>query len=208
MNVITRDEAIDAGLKHYFTGEPCAKAGHLSKRAVRDRYCYECQLARLRAYKASQRAARGAIPRPKTDEERDERRRSALRRYAEKHPERLKDSQQKYRENNRRKWLESKRKWSKANLDLLRDKSARRRAKTNGGRLSRGIAQKLLRLQKGRCVACSADIRSGYQIDHIVPIALGGSHVDSNIQLLCPRCNRKKGAKDPIRFAQENGRLL
>lgn len=42
----------------------------------------------------------------------------------------------------------------------------------------------------------------------IVPLAKGGSDGPENIQLLCAPCNRRKSAKDPIVFMQENGFLL
>ena len=39
--IITKQEAIDKGLKKYFTGKPCLR-GHLSYRWVSTRRCYEC----------------------------------------------------------------------------------------------------------------------------------------------------------------------
>lgn len=33
------------------------------------------------------------------------------------------------------------------------------------------------------------------ELDHIQPEALGGTHGPENIQLLCRRCNRQKGAR-------------
>jgi 5-methylcytosine-specific restriction endonuclease McrA len=33
-------------------------------------------------------------------------------------------------------------------------------------------------------------------IDHIVPLAKGGKNELDNLQLLCGKCNLKKGAKD------------
>jgi len=41
-----------------------------------------------------------------------------------------------------------------------------------------------------------------------MPLSRGGSNDKYNLQLLCPTCNLKKSAKDPIDFAQENGNLL
>lgn len=66
--------------------------------------------------------------------------------------------------------------------------------------------------QRGLCANCHAKLfRSGKQkfhVDHIVPLAKGGSNWPSNLQCLCPACNLSKHAKDPIAWAQENGRLL
>lgn len=41
LETITRDEAIDQGLKRYFTGEPC-NHGHIVYRFVGDGKCVEC----------------------------------------------------------------------------------------------------------------------------------------------------------------------
>lgn len=42
LQIISRREAIAAGLKRYFTGVPC-KRGHISERGVACHGCYECQ---------------------------------------------------------------------------------------------------------------------------------------------------------------------
>lgn len=44
----------------------------------------------------------------------------------------------------------------------------------------------------GRCVRCQSKERLEY--DHIIPVALGGANTARNLQLLCERCNREKGA--------------
>jgi 5-methylcytosine-specific restriction endonuclease McrA len=42
---------------------------------------------------------------------------------------------------------------------------------------------------------CGRSILGGYHIDHIVPIAKGGTSERRNLQLLAPICNLRKGAK-------------
>jgi hypothetical protein len=44
----------------------------------------------------------------------------------------------------------------------------------------------------GRCVECGTDF--DLQYDHVIPVALGGATTTENLQLLCGRCNRRKGA--------------
>src|SRR5215469_127679 len=41
LEIISRNEAIAAGLKFYFTGKPCGR-GHISKRMVVGNSCVEC----------------------------------------------------------------------------------------------------------------------------------------------------------------------
>ena len=43
----------------------------------------------------------------------------------------------------------------------------------------------------GCCVKCASNERLEY--DHIIPLTLGGSNTERNIQLLCEACNRRKG---------------
>lgn len=84
----------------------------------------------------------------------------------------------------------------------------RARKQANGGRISSGVVEKLMFLQKCKCVSCHKSLANGYEVDHIVALARGGKHEDANIQLLCPTCNKKKSAKDPIQFMQQRGYLL
>lgn len=57
---------------------------------------------------------------------------------------------------------------------------------------------------RGLCTLCEADLTGTINIgdaehfDHVVPLAQGGLNDVSNIQLLCSRCNGKKGHSAPI----------
>lgn len=84
----------------------------------------------------------------------------------------------------------------------------RARKKSAYGDISKGLAERLFELQKGKCACCGKSLGDNYHMDHIMPLALGGSNTDDNIQLLTPRCNMQKSAKDPIEFMQQRGFLL
>ena len=48
--------------------------------------------------------------------------------------------------------------------------------------------------QQGRCNGCGGEFPPRvFEVDHIVPLQLGGNESMDNKQLLCPSCNRKKG---------------
>ena len=88
-------------------------------------------------------------------------------------------------------------------------KGARRaRILGNGGSCTAKDIAALMVLQKHKCPVCRRDIGKEYHADHINPLARGGAHDRVNLQLLCPNCNLKKNAKDPIQFMQERGFLL
>lgn len=81
------------------------------------------------------------------------------------------------------------------------------RARANG-RLSMGLVQKLFRLQRGMCPCCTQALGDNYHLDHKMPLALGGTNTDDNMQLLRAVCNMQKHAKHPVDFMQSRGFLL
>lgn len=102
-------------------------------------------------------------------------------------------------------------KWAAANPEAVRVIKQNRRARKleNGGRLSKGVAEKLYSLQRGKCACgCKQPLGDDYHLDHIMPIALGGTNTDDNIQLLRAKCNLQKNAKHPVDFMQQRGFLL
>ena len=101
--------------------------------------------------------------------------------------------------------------WRAAHLEERKIKEQNRRARkiSSRGVLSKDIAEKLFKLQRGICACgCAQRLGENYHLDHIMPLALGGGHEDVNMQLLRDRCNISKGAKHPIKFMQERGFLL
>lgn len=102
---------------------------------------------------------------------------------------------------------EQTRRYRKENPHKVREFAARRSAR-KCGRLPAGTVQRLGQLQRWRCAICRAGIRKQYHLDHITALANGGAHAPWNLQLLCPSCNVRKSAKDPIQYMQERGFLL
>lgn len=96
------------------------------------------------------------------------------------------------------------------NLEAHRvyEHNRRARKRENGGALSPDLADRLYKLQKGKCPCCKEPLGDDFHLDHIIPIALGGTNTDDNIQLLRQRCNNQKCAKHPIDFMQQRGFLL
>jgi 5-methylcytosine-specific restriction endonuclease McrA len=100
--------------------------------------------------------------------------------------------------------------YCKANPDAKRIRKHNRRAREleSGGILSKGLSDKLFKLQRGKCPCCGQPLGSGFHLDHIMPTALGGSNTDDNIQLLRQQCNNQKHAKHPVDFMQSKGFLI
>lgn len=99
------------------------------------------------------------------------------------------------------------RQYLRLNNEVAREWARKRRGKVVD-RLPKGVIKKIGDMQRWRCVVCRRDIKDKYHLDHIYPLAKGGAHAEENLQLLCPSCNLKKSAKDPIEFMQSRGFLL
>lgn len=129
--------------------------------------------------------------------------------YREKNAEVLRIKKAEYAAANSSKIVEKVAEWRKANPDRKREQSHNYRArKRAGGKISMGLAARLYKMQKGKCACCGKPLGNDYQMDHIMPLALGGDNVDSNMQLLTTRCNLQKSAKHPVDFMQQRGFLL
>lgn len=122
--------------------------------------------------------------------------------YRVTHGPRLREWARSHYERNKDRLNAISRQWYYANKSIAKQYSHTRRARLrgNGGRLSYGIIRKLYAKQEGRCACCGASLVSGYHLDHIMPIVLGGTNTDDNVQLLTPRCNLQKGATHPDEF--------
>ena len=107
-------------------------------------------------------------------------------------------------------WKATARKWKDDNADLCRqyDRTKRARRKLAEGSHTKEDVAKILERQKWKCAECKASLKKAYHVDHIMPLALGGSNWPRNLQCLCPSCNVRKFATHPIDWARKNGRLV
>lgn len=94
--------------------------------------------------------------------------------------------------------------------EYMRAKDAKRRkwARESLKHFSAKDVQRVRALQKDRCPICRKHLGRLIDVDHIKPLSRGGDNGPDNIQILHRSCNRRKGAKDPLTFMQQNGYLL
>lgn len=205
--LVTRAEAKKHGLTRYFTGKPC-KRGHIAERIVAMAACIECAREIDRACRA-----RNLEHARKQD-------RDWKRDWRKNTPEiaRAKESAS-YRawylaniDEQRQKGKERSRIWYTANKEAKLGYWRNRHAKklmADGSHTQHDV-EKIRKSQKDRCAnpTCRIKLCGGGHVDHIQPLARGGSNWPRNLQLLCEPCNKSKGAKDPIEFMQSKGLLL
>jgi hypothetical protein len=99
--------------------------------------------------------------------------------------------------------------WESDNLDTesikalidSKDEKTKRKIEFAKGSPRRGPSRQFIsndvkitvwKREKGCCVKCGSN--KNLEFDHIIPVAMGGSSTERNLQLLCERCNREKGA--------------
>lgn len=129
--------------------------------------------------------------------------------YKNANPEKRKEIVNRSAKKNKDKIYKKNLEYRLANKEAYRVHTRNRRAKQRTtGILSKNISKKLYTLQKGKCACCGLPLGNDYHIDHIMPIALGGTNTDDNIQLLRATCNVQKSAKHPVDYMQQRGFLL
>jgi 5-methylcytosine-specific restriction endonuclease McrA len=209
-----KSEAKSLGLKRYNTGSPC-KRGHYSDRWTSTSMCCECLnqrnkeeywknpiLAREKAkkkYKPEYHSAYYKANKEKIDERNKQ--------WLADNSDKKSEIDAEYRKREVEKVAAANSKWSRENPEKRMAIWRNRQARIAGcdGTHTADDVSKIYASQSGLCVYCDADLSLGYHVDHIMPIALGGSNWPSNLQCLCPTCNIRKGAKHPDLWHDEIG---
>lgn len=103
------------------------------------------------------------------------------------------DRAAKWQKNNRDKVAIRNRKWRETNKELMAFYQRSRRAKILANTIYAVTAKDLQRLYSQPCIYCGAN--SQIEIDHVIPIARGGTHGIGNLISACQTCNRSKQDK-------------
>ncbi len=101
-------------------------------------------------------------------------------------------AQKRHRDTNKALYAARFKEWCNANRDKVRAYNAQRRAREMGaeGFHTATDRRALLERYDYRCGKCGS--RESPQIDHIVPLAKGGTNWPANLQVLCKSCNCQK----------------
>ncbi|MFL9943721.1 HNH endonuclease [Paraburkholderia graminis] len=206
--IVTRAEAKASGKTNYFTGKPC-KYGHVAPRQTVNGMCHACRAIKEPIWKEKYRDRMIARDRAYKQEKREEILANSRARYAA-NGEEQRQRRREYYWRNAESQREYTKAWREANPVMRRSYESTRRArqKQSGGKYTKKQIDALMFLQKCKCASCRNSLKEAFHIDHVMPLSKGGSNDISNIQLLCPDCNRRKSDKDPLEWAQANGRLL
>lgn len=232
--VILRKDAKRLFLKFYWTGSPCCR-GHLSKRRTTTGKCQECakiiqknfcdnhpgnnarnvKAWRLKnpLYNKQYFENNGIainLQRRKRYSTNPEKHKKEVRDWNLKNAQKHRDAARKWRMLNPERQKRNNKEWRTNNPERAACLGRKYRAKKkgNGGSHTAADIRDIFKMQRGKCAYCRISIDKKYDVDHIIPIVKNGSDNRSNLQLLCPPCNRSKNSKDSIDFMRSLGRLL
>ena len=85
--------------------------------------------------------------------------------------------------------------WKIKNPDKVRDDNSKRRAKVAAATVENVSRAIVWARDKGICGICKQKVSGTWHLDHVIPLARGGTHTYDNVQVTHPKCNMKKWAK-------------
>jgi len=127
--------------------------------------------------------------------------------HREQHLQETRDRSAAWRELNRDKDRTASKRWREDNPDAYRaiQHAARARKRNSQGSFSAEQWERLKDQFGYRCPRCGrAEPEITLTVDHVVPLAWGGSNDIGNIQPLCKACNAAKGAREAADYRSES----
>lgn len=187
-------EARTIGSNYYFNKKPC-KNGHISKRYVISRTCFECKKEKQIKSRADNPVLWMAYNKKANL---SARRKKSKAEWREKNRDKINQQNREWHANNPEKAAAKIKKWRSKNQESCRTYSRNRKAliKNAAGKHTKDDVLAIYEKQNKKCPVCNACLLSGYHVDHIVPLSKGGSNDAKNLQLLCAPCNQSKSNKD------------
>lgn len=82
-----------------------------------------------------------------------------------------------------------------ANPDKVRARSKKYQARKQRWTPSAELIRSLFVEQHGGCPACGKDLEAPWSVDHLLPVAQGGTNEEHNLILLHRACNQEKHSK-------------
>lgn len=221
-----RSEAKALGMTRYISGKPCPK-GHNGERMVSNGVCVACLAMRKEAHRGVNGEAHKIYMREWHARNKEaelayrKKNKERISRYAEdwykKNREKSAAAAKRWRSANLERSNESRRRWRRDNKERSAFLAKRWREKNpekqrtimfNRNSISRGVRQSVahgvissIKARQGfLCVYCCTSVVTVFDVDHINPVSRGGGNEVSNLQILCPSCNRSKGRKTHEEF--------
>lgn len=123
----------------------------------------------------------------------------AVRRYKQRHPERVRENDRLAQRRRRAKDPEPSRAQARAyyaaNKSRWKVYNGKRKAAERGPAVEAVARLVVLELNDGLCGLCGRDVDpANFHIDHILPLSAGGWHGYDNVQVAHPLCNLRKRA--------------
>ena len=114
-----------------------------------------------------------------------------------------------YRAANRDKIRAYRQAYRQRNLNAFRRYDSEKRARKRTTRVAPFTRDDILARDGNACYLCGIILAEGeITLEHVIPLARGGSHTPDNVRVACKRCNFSKGTKTPEEFLKwkEEGR--
>jgi 5-methylcytosine-specific restriction endonuclease McrA len=86
---------------------------------------------------------------------------------------------------------------------LIAERNKNNRRKGAPGRFTRAHIDILFEDQEGLCLYCGAELGEPFHVEHMTPIARGGTNWPCNLCLACAPCNLAKGNKTAEEFLDQ-----